>query len=79
MRTPSPSSAFSPAAGIGPWLLHLTTRLLARSLNMPESLLHTTGTFVFAHVGAVENRVGKTLCPVRLLRQFQSWLHKPAR
>jgi hypothetical protein len=29
---------------------------------------------VFAHVAAVESRVGKTLCPARLLRQLRSWL-----
>ena len=29
--------------------------------------------FVFAQVQAVENRVGRTLCPVRLLRQLRSW------
>ncbi len=72
MCTPSPSSAFSPAAGIGPWLPNLTTRLLARSVNMPKPALHTTGIFVFAHVAAVENPVGKTLCPTRLLRQLQN-------
>jgi hypothetical protein len=52
---------------------------LARSLNMPEPLVHTTGQLVFAHVAAVETRVGKTLCPVRLLRRIQSWLRQPAR
>ena len=79
MTTPSPTSTFSPATGTVPWLLNLATRVLARSLNMPEPLLRTTGVFVFAHVTAVENRVGKTLCPVRLLRQLQSWLRQPAR
>jgi hypothetical protein len=60
-------STFSPA---GVWLLNLATRLLARILNMPESLVHTTGVFVFAHVQTIENSVGKTFCPIRLLRQF---------
>ncbi len=55
-------------------MLNLATRMLARSLNMPEPLLHTTGVFVFAHVQAVETKVAKRLCPVRLLRQFQSLL-----
>jgi hypothetical protein len=79
MNTPSRTRTLSPAAGMVPWLLNLATRLLAHSLNMPEPLLHTTGVFVFAHVTAVENRVGRTLCPVRLLRQLQSWLRQPAR
>ena len=53
------------SAGIIPWTLNLATRMLACSLNMPEPLLHTTGIFVFAQVQAVENSVGKTLCPIR--------------
>ena len=55
-----------------PWLLNLATRLLARSLNMPEPLLHDTGVFVFAQVQEIENSVGRTLCPVRLLRRLQA-------
>jgi hypothetical protein len=53
--------------------INLAIRLLARSLNLPEPLLHTTGVFVVAQVVAVETSVGKTLCPDRLLRQLQSW------
>jgi hypothetical protein len=70
-------STFS-AAGIAPWMLNLATRLLARILNMPEPLVHTTGAFVFAHVQAVENSVGNTLCPIRLLRQLRNyWRQSP--
>ena len=72
----SRSSALSSAAGMGPWLLNLATRLLARSLNMPKPLVHTTGMFVFAHVTAIENRVGRTLSPIRLLRRLQSRLRQ---
>ena len=78
MSTPSRSSTLSPAAMI-PWMLNLATRLLARILNMPEPLVHNTGVFVIAHVQSVENSVGKTLCPIRLLRQLRSWLRQPAR
>ena len=53
--------------------------MLARSLNMPEPLVHDTGVFVFAHVQAVENSVGKTLCPKRLLRQLRNWRRRLAR
>ena len=74
MNDPARPSTLSSAAGIAPWMLNLATRLLARSLNMPEPLLHCTGVFVFAHVQTIENGVGKTLCPVRLLRQLRSWL-----
>ena len=79
MHTLSRFSTFSSAAGVIPWLLNLATRLLARALNMPEPLVHATGVFVFAQVQAVENSVGKTLCPIRLLRQLQSWLRRSAR
>jgi hypothetical protein len=78
MRTLSRPSTLLPA-GAMPWMLNLATRLLARLLNMPEPLVHTTGVFVFAHVRAVENSVGRTLCPIRLLRQLQSWLRQSAR
>jgi hypothetical protein len=71
MRTPSPLSS---VAGTVQWMLNLATRMLARMLNMPEPLVHDTGAFVFAHVAAVESRVGRTLCPVRLLRQLRCWL-----
>jgi hypothetical protein len=62
-----------PTAGISAWLLNLATWLLARSLNMPEPLVHSTGVFVFVHVQAVEISVGRTLCPIRLLGRFRSW------
>ena len=72
-------STFPSAAGAIPWLLNLATRMLARSLGMPEPLLRNTGVFVFAHVQTIENSVGKTLCPIRLLRQFRNWLRQQAR
>ena len=78
MSTLSRPSTFSPA-GMIPWMLNLATRLLVRILNMPEPLLHTTGVFVFAHVQAVEDSVGKTLCPIRLLRQLRDRLRQSAR
>ena len=55
MSTPSRPSTFQPAAII-PWLLNLATRMLARSLNMPEPLVHSTGVFVFAHVQTFETQ-----------------------
>jgi len=84
MPTHSRPNASPSAAEIVPWLLlnwllNLATRLLARSLNMPEPLLHTTGAFVFAHVQAVETSIGRTLCPVRLWRQFRDWRRTSAR
>jgi hypothetical protein len=55
-----------------PWMLNLAIRLLARSLQLPEPVVHDTGVFVFAQVQAVENRFGQALCPKRLARQLQS-------
>jgi hypothetical protein len=74
MTTPSRISTFLFAAGMLTWLLNLATRLLARSLNMPEPLVRTTGVFVFAQVQAVESSLGRTLCPIRLLRLLLRWL-----
>ena len=78
MSTLPRSRTFSPANLI-PWTLNLATRMLARSLNMPEPLVHDTGVFVFAHVQAVENRVGQTLSPSRLRRQLRNWRRRSAR
>lgn len=46
---------------------------LARSLNMPEPLVHDAGVFVVAQVQTIENNIGRALCPMRLLRQLRSW------
>ena len=78
MSTLSRPSTFS-TAGIIPWMLNLATRALACSLNMPEPLLHTSGVFVFAQVQAVENSIGKRLCPTHLLRQLLVLCRQPAR
>ena len=48
---------------------------LARSLNMPEPLVHDTGIFVVAQVQTIENRIGNALCPMRRFRQLRSWFH----
>ncbi len=54
-------------------LHRLAVWALARSLNMPEPLVHDTGVFVVAQVQTIENRIGKALCPMRRWRQFRSW------
>ena len=59
-----------------PWTLNLAVWLLARSLQLPEPVVHDTGVFVFARVQEVENRVGKALCPMRLLRQIRSLIQR---
>ena len=57
-------------------LHNLAIWALARSLNMPEPLLHDTGVFVFAQMQEIENSVGRALCPVRLLRRLQARLRR---
>jgi hypothetical protein len=54
-------------------LHHLAIWALARSLNMPEPLVHDAGIFVVAQVVTIENWVGRALCPKRLLHQVRSW------
>ncbi len=55
-------------------ILHnLAVWALARSLNMPEPVVHDAGVFVFVQVQSFENRVGRALCPFRLWRQLRSW------
>ena len=71
MTTPNRSS-FQLAA-ILPWLISLGVWLLARSLHMPEPLVHSAGLFVFAQVQAAETRAARTLCPVRLSRRLRTW------
>ena len=57
-----------------PSTLNLAVWALARSLNMPEPLVHDTSVFVFAQVQTIENRIGKALCPMRLMRRLLAWL-----
>jgi hypothetical protein len=57
-----------------PLVVKLATWLVARSLNMPEALVHATGLFVFVQVQAFENSIGQSLCPVRLARRLLAWL-----
>jgi len=72
-------SLFHILASTAGMLLNLATGMLARSLNLPEPLLRDAGLFVFARAQAVENSVGKRLCPIRLLRRLRNWRRWPAR
>ena len=62
-------------AAIAGWILAIATRLLARSLNMPEPLVASTGAYVFAQVAAAEARATNTLCPLALARRLRAWFH----
>ena len=79
MHRNSRPNASPSTTGLINWLLNLATRLLAHALSMPEPLVHTTGVLVFAQVQAVETSIGRTLCPVRLWRQFRHWRRPSSR
>ncbi len=68
------ADAFPCSAVAIPWTLNLAVWLLARSLQLPEPVVHDTGVFVFARVQTIENRIGKALCPMRLMRRLLAWL-----
>jgi len=55
------------------WTSNLAIWALARAFNLPEPLVHGTGVFMFAKAQTIENRVGKALRPMQLLRQLRSW------
>ena len=63
----------SPLPAIAGWMVAIATQLLARSFNMPEPLVHSTGEYVFAHVVAVETRAAKKLCVFALARRLRAW------
>jgi hypothetical protein len=71
-------SLFRAVSGLLPWLLNVTTRLVAHALNMPEPLVHSTGVYVFVRVQAAEHRAARSLRPTRLLRQLRSLRRRSA-
>jgi hypothetical protein len=73
MHPNSGPNPFPSAADLAAWLINLATRLLARSLNMPEPLVHDTGMFVYIRVQEVETSIGRKLCPVRAWRRIRAW------
>ena len=60
------------AALLLPWLIDLATWMVARALNMPAPLVEAAGIFVFLKAQAFENRIGKSLCPIRLWRRLSA-------
>ena len=69
-------SLFRLVAAVVPWVVNLATWLLARTLNMPQPLVHDTSVFVFVQVQTIENKVGKALCSMRLMRRLRSLLQR---
>ena len=75
-------SLFRTVSGLLPWLLNVTTRLVAHALNMPEPLVHHTGVYVLVQVQAAEHRAAsltkKSLCPTRLFRHLRALTRRSA-
>ena len=71
-------SLFRAVSGLLPWLLNVTTRLVAHALNMPEPLVHHTGVYMFVRVQAAEHRAARSLCPTRLFRRLRSLTRRSA-
>jgi len=69
-------SLFRLVAAVVPWVVNQATWLLARTLNMPQPLVHDTSVFVFVQVQTIENRVFAALCPMRLMRRLRSLLQR---
>ena len=56
-----------------PWATAFATRMLARSLNLPEPLVHSTGDYVLALVTAFERGGASSFWPYRLARLRRAW------
>jgi len=61
------------STGLVQRLIDFSTWLLARTLQMPEPMVHAVALFLFVQVQAIENDLskngpGKNLCPIRLAR-----------
>ncbi len=61
------------STGLVQLLLDLVTWALARMLQMPEPMVHAAGLFLLVQVQAIENGIGKNLCPIRLARRLLRW------
>jgi len=56
-----------------PWALTFATRILARGLNMPEPLVHSTGDYVVAQVTVFEHSVARSLGLFHLAQLLRAW------
>jgi hypothetical protein len=50
----------------------LAAWVLARMLQMPEPVVHAAAVFLLLRIQAIENGVGKSLCPIRFLRALMA-------
>lgn len=67
------------STGLVQCLIDLSTWLLARTLQMPEPMVHAVALFLLVQVQAIENGLGKSglgksLRPIRHLRWLLWWL-----
>jgi hypothetical protein len=55
------------STGLIQCLTDLAAWLVARMLQMPEPMVHAAAVFLLLRIQAIENAVGKSLCPIRFL------------
>jgi len=60
------------STGLFQCLLDVATWLVARALQMPEPVVHTAALFLLLRAQAIENDIGKSLCPINLARRLMS-------
>jgi hypothetical protein len=60
------------STGLVQCLLDLATWLLARALQMPEPMVHAIAIFLVLRAQAIENDIGKSLCPIKLVRRLMA-------
>jgi hypothetical protein len=58
------------STGLIQCLIDLATWLLARALQMPEPVVHAAALFLVLRAQAIENDIGKSLCPIKLARRL---------
>jgi hypothetical protein len=56
------------------WPQNLVIWLLAQTLNLPTPLVQAASLFMFLKVQSLEDSVGPSLCPLRLMRRLIAWL-----
>ena len=61
------------STGLIQCLADLAAWFLARMLQMPEPMVHAAAIFLLLRIQAIENGLGKSLCPIRFLRALLRW------
>jgi len=60
------------STGLVQCLIDLATWLVARALQMPEPMVHAIALVLVLRAQAIENDIGKSLCPIKLVRRLMA-------